>query len=82
MDTEQRALRSREARLRRMAARQRLRLRKSPRRDPYAWDYSTYDLVDAETGHLVAAEFETGRPFGLSLDQIEEWLTKGKEGTR
>jgi hypothetical protein len=36
----------RENKLRRMAERQRLRLEKSRRRDPLAYDYGTYMLVD------------------------------------
>jgi hypothetical protein len=74
MSTQQ-ADKIRENRLRRMAARQRLRLQKSPRRDQLAWDYGTYQLVDADTGSMVAYAFETGRGYGLSLDQIEAWLT-------
>jgi hypothetical protein len=66
----------RENRLRRVADRRRLRLEKSSRRDPDAWDYGTYQLVDADTGNMVACAFETGRPYGLSLDQIEDWLAR------
>lgn len=61
----------RENRLRRMAQRQGLALRKSRRRDPRAVDYGGYWLIDVSTDALVA-----GGQFGISLDAIEEWLTK------
>lgn len=60
--------RVRENRLRRMAARQRLVLRKSRRRDPYALDYGSYWLVSFNNT-LVA-----GDEFGWSLDGIERYL--------
>jgi hypothetical protein len=65
---------TRETRLRRLAERRGLRLQKSPRRDPGAWDYGTYQLVDGQEGWLVA-ELIPGQGFGMSLDDIEEWLT-------
>jgi hypothetical protein len=58
----------RENRLRRMAERQGLRLRKSRRRDPRALGYGTYDLVQASDNHMVSPE-------QLTLDEIEQWLT-------
>lgn len=64
----------RENRLRRVAGRRGLRLEKSRRRDPRAWDYGTYQLVDAYTNGLVAAEWDVGRGYGLTLDEIEAWL--------
>jgi hypothetical protein len=65
---------TRETRLRRLADRRGLRLQKSPRRDPRAWDFGTYQLVDAREGWLVAEQI-TGQGFGMSLDDVEEWLT-------
>ncbi len=53
-----------------MAERQGLMLRKSKRRDPRAIDYGSWWLVDAETNSL-AAPGENG----LTLDQVEAWLT-------
>jgi len=64
----------RENRLRRMAERQGLKLEKSRRRDPRAWDFGTYQLVDPYTNTIVAHNFATGRGYGLSLDEIEEYL--------
>jgi hypothetical protein len=61
----------RENRLRRMAQRQGLILRKSRRRDPRAVDFGSYWLIDASTNALVA-----GGQFGMSLDSIEEHLTQ------
>jgi hypothetical protein len=64
----------RENRLRRMAERQGLRLIKARRRDPRAYDYGTYGLLDAYTNNVVAC----GRPepYGMSRDEIEKYLTR------
>ncbi len=77
MDTHTKA---RENRLRQMAARQRMQLQKSRRRDPNAWDYGTYQLVDTDTNTVVAQDSAIGHGFGLSLDQIEARLTHKEEG--
>lgn len=64
---------SRETRLRRMAARQGLTLRKSPRRDPRAIDYGSYILVDRDNVVVVGGTdgfFE----HGPDLDAIERAL--------
>jgi len=71
---------TRETRLRRLASRQGLRLQKSPRRDPHAWDFGTYQLVDDRDGWAVLANRQIGGGYGMSLDDIEEWLTR--EATR
>ena len=63
----------RENRLRRTAARQRLRLEKSRRRDPNTADYGTYQLVDVDTKLLRFAK-HWNRGYGMSLDDIEEYL--------
>jgi hypothetical protein len=63
-----------ENRLRRIAERRGFLLRKSRRRDPLALDYG-YQLVDARTGKVVAENRVAGRGFGLTLKQVEEWLT-------
>ena len=62
-----------ETRLRRQADRRGLRLQKSPRRDPGAWDFGTYQLVDAREGWVVAEQM-TGQGYGMTLDDVEEWL--------
>ena len=74
MDT---ATKTRENRLRHMAARQRMTLHRSRRRDPRAWDYGRYWLlqhdgtvIGAEAGRLV------GDWPGLTLDEVEDWLTR------
>ena len=64
----------RENRLRQSAARQGLRLEKSRRRDPRAYDYGTYHLVNAWTGELEC--YGTPNGYGLSLDEIEARLTQ------
>ena len=56
----------RENRLRRMADRQGLTLRKSPRRDPRALDYGVYRLVN-DRDRVVAESTD--------LDAIESYLT-------
>lgn len=55
----------RENRLRRMAARQGLKLTRTRRLDPLAIDYGTYHLVPAK-----------GKALGpLTIDEVEERLT-------
>jgi hypothetical protein len=63
----------RENRLRRMAERQGLALRKSRRRDPRAIDYGVFWLVDPGLNWIVAGELG-----GWNLDQIEEYLTSDR----
>lgn len=61
-----------ENRLRRMADRQGFRLVKSRRRDPRAYDYNTYRLVDPATNTVAV-----GGDRGISLDEIERALLEG-----
>jgi hypothetical protein len=63
----------RENRLRRMADRQGLALRKSGRRDPRALDYGMYALIDPKTNTHVAGA-QSGR-YDLTIDDVEEYLT-------
>jgi len=49
------ATKTRENRLRRLAARRGYRLVKSPRRDPDAIDYGLFALIDIQTGEAVNA---------------------------
>lgn len=71
----------RENRLRRMAARQGLRLSKNGRRDPRAYDYGSYMLINEN--NAVVADFGWDRarfPEGDSwLDDIEAYLTSDPE---
>ena len=60
----------RENRLRRMALRRRLHLRKSRRRDHGAFDYGLCQLVDIETGTVVAPADGAG----MTLDEVESFL--------
>jgi hypothetical protein len=62
----------RENRLRRMAERQGLALKKSRRRDPRALDYEGHWLTDARTDKLVL-----GGEHGTDLGAIEAYLTGG-----
>jgi hypothetical protein len=66
----------RESRLRRIAARQGLTLRKSPRRDPRALGYGTYMLADSTTRRVVAMDWNLPGGYGLDLDAIEEVLSR------
>lgn len=59
-------LKVRENRLRRAAGRQRCRLVKSRRRDPNAWDYGTYSLIDNGANGVLLQNAD--------LDAVEEWL--------
>jgi len=63
-----------ENRLRRMADRQGLRLRKSRARDPRALTYDGYDLVDVRSGGVVCGWGTTGI-YGADLEEIEKFLT-------
>jgi hypothetical protein len=65
----------REARLRRMAERQGLYLRKSRRRDPLALDYGGYQLIEPGSNSLVSGELAR-HEFGASLDDIEAFLLR------
>jgi hypothetical protein len=68
----------RENRLRRMAARQGLRLARNPRRDPRAIDYGSYMLTDAHEATVADFGWDNPRsPEGASwLDDVEVWLTR------
>jgi alkylated DNA nucleotide flippase Atl1 len=71
----------RENRARRAVERRGYALEKSRRRDPDAWDYGTYQIVDYSNGpggQLVYADWDTGQGWGLTLDDVEEWL--GQDG--
>lgn len=61
-----------ENRVRRMARRQGLMLQKTNRRDRRAVDYGMYRLVLPEE----VALSEIDRPYGLTLDGVEETLTR------
>jgi hypothetical protein len=75
------AERTREQRLRRAAARQRLRLVKSKRKDPRAWDYGGFMLVDESTNGVILGAPPTGSNGIATLDEVEQYLT-GEGGKR
>ncbi|MGY1845512.1 hypothetical protein [Modestobacter sp. SYSU DS0875] len=58
-----------ENRLRRVAARRGLKLTRSRRRDPRALDYGRYWLTEVRSNAPASPES------GLTLDQVEEYLT-------
>jgi len=63
----------RENYLRRRADRRGWALMKSRRRDPQAYDYGTYMLVERNRNRVIAAG-PVGRGYGLTLDEIEAVL--------
>jgi hypothetical protein len=66
----------RENRLRRVATRRGYRLVRNPRRDPRAFDYGSYQLIDPATNTCVA-DFGWDQPSsGDHLDEVEAWLAK------
>jgi hypothetical protein len=67
----------RENRLRRMAERQGLMLRKVRRHDPRAWDYGLYWLVDPRTTLVLQMAALDGK---LTIDQVEAYLKGDSEG--
>jgi hypothetical protein len=63
----------RENRLRRMAGRQGLVVKKSRRRDPHALDYGIYYVADASTNLLHKGPYRDGF---ADLDDLEAFLTE------
>jgi len=63
----------REARVRRVAQRQGLKLVRSRRRDPQAADFGRYALVDPDTNRAVAGELDSAS--AMTLDDVEAWLS-------
>ena len=55
-----------------MATRQGLRLEKSPRRDPPAFDYGRYMTVNVNTTTVITG-LTAGRP-GMTIDEVEAFL--------
>lgn len=64
----------REARLRRLAQRQGIKLVRSRRRDPQAADFGRYALVDPETNRAIAGEQSSA----MTLDDVEAWLSSAR----
>ncbi len=64
----------REARLRRLAQRQGIKLVRSRRRDPQAADFGRYTLVDPETNRAIAGEQSSA----MTLDDVEVWLSSAR----
>jgi hypothetical protein len=60
---------AREARLRRLASRQGLAVRKSRAREPRAIEYGLYGVIDPYSNTWVS------QPFSMTLDGLEEFLS-------
>ena len=65
----------RESRLRRMAARQGLKLRRSPRRDENAIDYGMYAITTYHTGATLHPDGPISI-FTLDLNDVAEYLNE------
>ena len=72
MDRAKYAEKLRENRLRRMAHRQGLAVKKSRSRDPYALGFGCYFIVNT-IGNYIVAGCDGGRPT-YTLDDVERWL--------
>jgi hypothetical protein len=70
---------TREKSARRAAERQGLRIEKSRQRDPRGRLHNTWQIVDADTGELVAGHHSG---YGLDLDTVERILDQGRNGGR
>ena len=66
---------NRRNRLRRMAARQGLRLSASRRRDPNAIDYGLYALIDPQTNGMVNPALAGRFVHSWTLEDVEDYLT-------
>lgn len=64
---------TRENRLRRKLERMGYRLHKSRRRDPDAWDYGLYAIVDVNT-NAVMHQTIADTAFSLNLDEVAAWI--------
>jgi hypothetical protein len=64
----------RENRIRLVAARQRLRLERSRRRDPRAADYGRYQLIDIDSNIVVLGGGQ--HTYSATLDEIGEYLNE------
>ena len=64
-----------ESRLRRVADRQGYRLIKTRRRDPNAFDYGLYALIDPQHGGTIHPHF-VNSPYALTLDEVREYLNQ------
>lgn len=63
-----------ENRLRRQVDRMGYRLVKSRARDSRDITYGGFQIVDLRTGGVVAGHTAIGRGYGLTLDDVKEWV--------
>ena len=63
---------TRENRSRRRLERMGYVLQKSHRRDPRAFDYGLYRIIDTDTNGLAAGGGSTG--YNMDLDEVEAWI--------
>jgi hypothetical protein len=59
-----------------MLARQGYTLSKSRRRDPRAFDFGRYVIIDPQTNGIVAGVI--AGQYGMDLDEAEEWALEGE----
>lgn len=67
----------RENRLRAAVQRQGYQMVKSRRRDPRARDYGGYMIINPATSTVEAGDLTRG---GMSLDDVDNWLTRDEDG--
>ena len=65
---------TRENKARRKLSRMGYKLSKSSRKDPDAWDYGLYSIVDIQTNGLVHECSPIGTAHRLTLEDVEEWI--------
>jgi len=71
---------TRDSRVRRLANREGLRVVRSRCRVPEAAEYGTYMITDPFTNSVVAIGLSGG--FGLTLDDVENYLSERQEAGR
>ncbi|MGH8012727.1 MAG: hypothetical protein ACREQ4_09535 [Candidatus Binataceae bacterium] len=69
-----------ENRLRRTLERRGFQLMKSRARDPYSVTYGGYQIVDPDTNTMVAGSGDAQRGYGLSLEEVAEWVRDMEKG--
>jgi hypothetical protein len=63
-----------ENRLRRKLDRMGYRLMKSRARDPDDLTFGGYQIVDVQINGLVEGHGNAGRGYGMTLDDVQEWI--------
>ena len=70
----------RENRVRRAVARRGFALEKARRKDPQAWDFATYHVIDPRARVVIVYGHDPRGAFGMTLDDVEQWLADTAKG--